>query len=574
VTDEQSMPVCRTALPFGPPGAADQEVWSRLLDALPDAVIVIDGEGGLKWANHTAERLFGRSIKDSVGLSGLELVHPEDLEFVLLSLATVHGKEVGTPIEVRLATATGWRLVELIGVSIPWFSEGAVLIGLRDLTERRRYELAHSQDARFRSLVQNSAVVTMLLSPAGVVESVSGALTRMLGHDPELVEGRPLTEVVREDDRPALERTLVSASSGASASSPVTVTVGLLRSDGAEPVPFELTIVNLIDDPTVGGYVVSGHDVTDRVAAELELRDTLSLLQATLDATADGILVVDAEGKFTSFNRRFADMWRLSEAVLRAGDDATTVAFARQQLMSPELFVTRLEEISSDPDSEIYDVLRFHDGRVFERCSMPQRVDGEVVGRVWSFRDVTDRKQLEDRLSYQAFHDSLTGLGNRALFQDRLDHAVARSQRTGGQLAVLFLDLDNFKNVNDILGHQAGDTLLQSTAAILVQCLRKTDTAARLGGDEFGIIVEEITDHDDVTVLAERILEAIHEPLVIGSQGVEATVSIGITFGGPGLTSKALLCNADLAMYAAKDGGKNRYAEFKDGGPALAMTTA
>jgi diguanylate cyclase (GGDEF)-like protein/PAS domain S-box-containing protein len=566
------MPTSRTALPFAPPGAADPEVWSRLLDALPDAVTIIDGQGRLQWANHTAEQLFGRSIHDSVGLSGLDLVHPEDLEFVLLSLETVHGKEVGTPIEVRLATATGWRLVELIGASIPWFEEGAVLIGLRDLTQRRRFELAHGQDARLRSLVQNSAVITMLLSPDGVVESVSGALTRMLGHDPELVEGRSLTGLVNETDRPALARALDRASRGASASSPVTVTVGVLRPGGTESVPFELSIVNLVDDPTVGGYVVSGHDVTDRVTTELELRDTLSLLKATLDATADGILVVDAEGRFTSFNRRFADMWRLPDSVLEAGDDASTIAFARQQLVDPETFVTRIDEASSDPESEVYDVLRFHDGRVFERCSMPQRVDGEVVGRVWSFRDVTDRKQLEERLSHQAFHDSLTGLGNRALFQDRLDHAVARTGRTGSQLAVLFLDLDNFKNVNDVLGHSAGDALLQSMAEILVGCLRKTDTAARLGGDEFGIIVEEISDRDDVIVLAQRILEAIHEPLAIGPRGVQATVSIGITFGGPEQTSEELLCNADLAMYAAKDGGKNQYAEFEEGGSAFVVT--
>jgi diguanylate cyclase (GGDEF)-like protein/PAS domain S-box-containing protein len=566
-----SMSLSRTAPPFAPPGYGDEAFWSRLLDALPDAVIVIDGQGGLQWANRTAEQLFGRSIHDSVGMSGLDLVHPEDLEFVLLSLQTVQGKEVGTPIEIRVAAATGWLLVELIGTSIPWFGEGAVLIGLRDLTERRRFELAHGQDDRFRSLVQNSAVVTMLLSPDGVVESVSGALTRMLGHDPELVEGHPLTELVDEADGPVLTRALDSASRGASASSPVTVTVGVLRPGGTESVPFELTIVNLVDDPTVAGYVVSGHDVTDRVAAELELRDTLSLLTATLDATADGILVVDAQGRFTSFNRRFADMWRLPDSVLESGDDAFTIAFVRRQLVSPESFVTRIDEGSYDPESEIYDVLRFHDGRVFEQCSMPQRVDGEVVGRVWSFRDVTDRKQLEERLSHQAFHDSLTGLGNRALFQDRLDHAVARTGRTGSQLAVLFLDLDNFKNVNDVLGHSAGDALLQSMAEILVGCLRKTDTAARLGGDEFGIIVEEITDRDDVIVLAQRILEAIHEPLAIGPRGVEATVSIGITFGGPDLTSEELLCHADLAMYAAKDRGKNQYAEFEEGGPAFAV---
>ena len=381
---------------------ADERFGDRLLagllDDLPDAVIVLDPQGLLQWGNRAAERLFGRSLDTSVGLPALELVHPEDIELVLRSLTSVQGKKTGTLIEVRAKTAIGWRLLEVIGSPIAWFEGHAVLFCLRDLTERRRFEVAHNEEARLRSLVQNAAAVTMLVSPSGLVDSVSGALNRVLGHDPELVESRPLADLVSEPDRPDLLDAFERASRGASALNPVTITVRLLRHASTETVPFELSLVNLIDDPTVGGFVVSAHDITARVAAELELRETLSLLTATLDSTADGILVVDTAGRITSLNRRFAAMWRVPDAILAARDDAAAIASVIDQLANPEAFQAKVHELYADPAAESSDTLVFKDGRVFERYSKPQYVDGVAVGRVWSFRDVTAPKRTEEEL--------------------------------------------------------------------------------------------------------------------------------------------------------------------------------
>jgi diguanylate cyclase (GGDEF)-like protein/PAS domain S-box-containing protein len=546
------------------PGDISAAHLIRLLDELPDAVVVMDDQGQLQWANHTAERMLGQPADEWKGHSTLGLVHPEDLELVLRSLESIQNKEIGTPIEVRVRAPSGWRLMELIGSPVAWLKEGAVLLCLRDLTERRRFDVARDNEARFRSLIQNAATVTILVSPDGVIESVSGALNRVLGHDPELVEHRALAELVIESDRPALHAAFERAARGASAANPVTVAVHMLRHGGTEVVPFGLSLVNLIDDPTVEGYVVSGHDITDQAAAELELRKTLSLLTATLDSTTDGILVVDTEGQVTTFNRQFADMWKLPDSVLAMRDARQLALFVSDQLVSPGEFSKRLIELTRDTEAVAVDTLEFTDGRVFERYVTPQHVSGETIGRVWSFRDVTERKQFEEELSFQAFHDSLTGLANKALFLERLQTATDRSERRHDNLAVMFLDVDDFKTVNDSLGHSVGDALLQSMAHVLLGCLRETDTAARFGGDEFAVLVDDIGTIVDVTGLAERILTAFRSPMTVGIDRVSATVSIGIAFDSPGTTSDQLLRHADLAMYAAKERGKNCYAEFED----------
>ena len=282
---------------------------TRLFDELPDVVIVLDGSGQVLWGNSRAERLYGHSLEEYAGQSALSFVHPDDIELVLRSLVSIQSKTVGTTLEVRLKTTAGWSLIELIGAPVSWFAPGAVLFSLRDLSERRRFEVARDEVARFRSLVHNAAVITMLVSSSGHIDSVSAALTRMLGYDPELVENIPLADLVAEEDRPALGAAMARASSGATAANPVIVEVGLLRHDAMETVPFELSFVNLMHDPTVDGYVVTAHDISARRAAELELRTTLSLLQATLDSTADGVVVVDLEGNVTNMNGRRAEMW-------------------------------------------------------------------------------------------------------------------------------------------------------------------------------------------------------------------------------------------------------------------------
>jgi len=182
----------------------------------------------------------------------------------------------------------------------------------------------------------------------------------------------------------------------------------------------------------------------------------------------------------------------------------------------------------------------------------------------WSgvLSDVTERKVLEDQLKHQAFHDPLTGLANRALFVDRVKHALERADRESSRVAVLFFDLDDFKNINDSLGHNSGDELLVAVAARLTECLRPGDTFARLGGDEFAIFLED-TSLSSATSVAYRLIEALNDPFIVGTREVMVHATVGIEFADATTTkSDELLRNADVAMYVAKSKGKARYELF------------
>jgi diguanylate cyclase (GGDEF)-like protein/PAS domain S-box-containing protein len=182
--------------------------------------------------------------------------------------------------------------------------------------------------------------------------------------------------------------------------------------------------------------------------------------------------------------------------------------------------------------------------------------DPAVVGVVLNMRDITERKALEDELRHQAFHDALTGLANRPLFQDRLSHAVALARRQDRGFAVLFLDLDDFKTINDSLGHARGDDLLRAVADRISAILRPSDTAARLGGDEFAMLVEIGDEERDALAIARRILDAIALPVPIAGRELRVTASIGVAAWSGAASVEDLLRNADTAMYAAKSDGK------------------
>jgi diguanylate cyclase (GGDEF)-like protein/PAS domain S-box-containing protein len=189
--------------------------------------------------------------------------------------------------------------------------------------------------------------------------------------------------------------------------------------------------------------------------------------------------------------------------------------------------------------------------------------DPAVRGLALNFRDVSERKALEEKLRQLAFHDPLTLLANRNLFRDRVEHALALAQRHHASVAVMFLDVDNFKNINDSLGHDAGDSLLRTVAQRIVAASRATDTVARLGGDEFAVLLEEVANVTEVERIADALIAILESPAALEGREVRVTASIGIAFSDSASGAEALLSNADIAMYHAKAAGKNRHMSFR-----------
>src|ERR1700752_1597924 len=231
-----------------------------------------------------------------------------------------------------------------------------------------------------------------------------------------------------------------------------------------------ITMGSLVVTTLLFGYIKELLDrrLAEKERSERELEESLSLQRATLESTADGILVVDGSGHVVGYNQRFKDMWGFPEGMLESDDQGHRLAFVSDQLVQAESFVHKVDELDRRPAAESHDMLHFKDGRAVERYSRPQRgVDGEIHGRVWSFRDVTERERIAARIRFLADDDPLTGLLNRRRFEEELAERVAQASRYGGGGAVLLLDIDNFKDVNDSLGHHAGDAVIKSVAELL-----------------------------------------------------------------------------------------------------------
>ena len=295
----------------------------------------------------------------------------------------------------------------------------------------------------------------------------------------------------------------------------------------------------------------------------LNLRKAASLQRAVIEAATDGILVVSKDGQVQIHNQRLLDFWHIPSEYLNTHNYTDLLELVAEQLDDPVPFLKKAHELPTHPDVSTFDILRFKSGLVLEQHSHPQRLDQQIVGRVWSFRDVTERERTNAEIHRLAFHDALTQLPNRRLLTDRLEHALAAGARSGHFGALLLIDLDNFKTLNDTLGHDKGDLLLQQVAQRLVTCVRAGDTVARLGGDEFVVILEGLSENPveaatQAETVGEKVLAALSQPYLLAGHENRSTPSIGIAlFSSHQASIEELLKQADLAMYQAKTAGRN-----------------
>jgi diguanylate cyclase (GGDEF)-like protein/PAS domain S-box-containing protein len=321
----------------------------------------------------------------------------------------------------------------------------------------------------------------------------------------------------------------------------------------------EATLVRLSDDVLQSHGVLM--DISAQKEAEAAARASEEQQRRIIDSASSAYVAIDAEGVVTDWNERATETfgWPRDEAIGRL---LSTLIIPEAQRAAHEAGLRRFATTGTGPligrRVELVAVNRA--GREFpvEMTVWPVRAGGILTFSAL-IHDITERRRLEDELRHQAFHDSLTGLANRALFTDRLGHALER--RTEGFVGVLFFDVDDFKLVNDGLGHAAGDALLIEVARRLGELLRGGDTAARLGGDEFAVLLEQTTELE-ATNVADRIVASFQDSFEVAGDQVSARASIGISLGQPGSDATALLREADAAMYTAKGRGKGVWQVF------------
>jgi diguanylate cyclase (GGDEF)-like protein/PAS domain S-box-containing protein len=437
---------------------------------------------------------------------------------------------------------------------------------------RRNKDLS-AQD--FRAVTDGNALLdanpdaVLVVASDGTISLANSAASRLFGISRDALIGSDHRGLLSEGFRNEIVRLIQQMQEQPEEPLPPLLLYGM-DSNGTE-FPSEVA-GSLLNYGNQTQLLVSFRSTSHREAAAADLREALSLLRATLESTADGILVVNSAGKISGLNDQFLSMWGIPPELMQGDTEEPVMAVVLSKLLDPEAFLARVKEVEANPAAESHDVLDFRDGRTFERYSRPQRVGDRIVGRVWSFRDVTPRRQAQeqaqqalqdlaaqaDQLRAMAFQDPLTGLANRAVFNDGLAAAL-RAPRLKS-VDVLLIDLDDFKEVNDILGHQAGDDLLVEMGRRLRGCVPTADVVARLGGDEFAVLLTACPDADD---RAACILRCLHVPVTIDGTVLRPSLSLGLaSVSQEAIGTSELLRQADIAMYAAKAAGKNRYLRF------------
>ena len=302
-----------------------------------------------------------------------------------------------------------------------------------------------------------------------------------------------------------------------------------------------------------------------------QLQKSLTALNATFDATGEIILSLDNFGRLIKSNKMGKEL--LPDIAKYEGKNQTiSWQNVHKMLLNPWHLSEIIESLQKQPSIRLTGTLHFTNGRIFEYHSLPQLQNGQLIGRVWCLRDVTEEKKIEELIHHQAYHDALTGLPNRNFLLEKIDSIIKDNPEKDKKLAIIFIDLDNFKKVNDTDGHEAGDELLRIATKRMRNCVRESDILARLGGDEFLILIESTISQSGLNRMCTNILDSLARPFLLNNHNHFISCSMGISiYPRDDLAPDGLIGKADMAMYRAKKLGKNNFQFYSEELERLAL---
>lgn len=424
-------------------------------------------------------------------------------------------------------------------------------VALAEALHRRRSE------KRFRSLVEHSQDVIFVIDSDQTISFASPAAERLT--DQPATQWSDFERLLHFGDIHKVNRLIEQTQDGTSGNQ----TVEFRIMTGSRTTWFEAGATDLRNNTEVNGIVFNARDISERKEAEARKRLSDARFRSLVQHSSDITVVLDDASTITyvtpaveALGFDSSELRGTSFLSLLHPDDRTTFHESLSLLVTSRATGRRAEVRVSTNDGE---------WRTLDVTLTDLRHDEAVHGVVVNAHDITDRKALEEDLRHKVFHDDLTGIPNRVLFRDRVEHAVrSRRHNDTETTAVLFLDIDDFKTINDGLGHNIGDEYLKVIAFRLESFVRGGDTAARLGGDEFAVLLENLPSIEDLNNAVDRILNIIRQPIEFGGREITVSASIGVVVLDENSTGETLLRNADVAMYQAKQTGKNRASTFSD----------
>jgi diguanylate cyclase (GGDEF)-like protein/PAS domain S-box-containing protein len=544
----------------------------RVIDSLAEGII-LTGEGGRILAcNQAAVELFGLSAEEMMDHTSNDhwnLTRRDGSRIAPEDAPATKTRETGEPCRDVVMAAhrpngeSSWISASSVVIDVD--DDGRpelVAVSLTDITAlvESTAEIEHNE-RRFRTLIAKSSDVVTIIDPDLRVGYVGGAVEDILGYGVDELIGRDASELIHPDDlEPALNAVARTMTPG-SGSEPLELR--LLHAQG-HWVSLEALGTDLMDDPLVGGIAVNLRDISERRRIEATLHAAQVRFEEAFQHAPIGIAMAGQDGRFFRVNPAFCQMLGYSndELLGRSFKDLTHPDDLEHNLdLHDRTYRSGLGSYVLDKryrrKAGDWIWCRVHVTVVKDADDAPLYSLGQIV-------DMTESRRFEERLAYEATHDGLTSLPLRNLLIDHLELALAGARRRSSEIAVLFIDLDHFKRVNDRLGHTAGDELLVLVAERLQSSVRDGDTPGRFGGDEFVIVCPDIGGASDALMVAERIRVALEAPFSV--RGTEAFVgaSVGVVVADGRADAGTLLKHADIAAYRAKERGRNRAELFDE----------